>query len=550
MRCVNRLFVSLIFVMVIWLILFVSPALAQDWIKQESGATAHDLHDVDVVNQLLVFAAGSSFDPLPFPGDGLIVRTQDAGENWETVWDGDVPIYGICSLNANDIIAVGAVPFRGDGPMILRTENSGNSWDPVESPADTGTLWDVFCINDGLTAYAVGGVAPVSGESGPFADMEALILKTTNGGATWTHLSSGVERRLNGVYFVDATHGYAVGDGGNVLKTTDGVNFENLGPFANDRGVGYGFNNIFCVDMETCWAVKTALGEVVHKTIDGGESWTLQDSGLDMWNMEGVHFIDENLGWVTGQNQIRHTEDGGDNWEVDSTDISNDPHHIIPAGSINDVQFVSPPGMPNWLVGWAVGNDYWDRDIGETPETGRGVIFRYGEPFSCPPISPDLDEIECEWPNFPVPVWDEETNCHGGYECMEGTSIPEGEETDEEDEAQMARLFESEVDEDGEEDSFSKFMKNDRANFYVIQKNGIAKVIGVELRNGKVGKIGGKIEDSTLSVYLSQETLDRITSSDSPASEAFNAYKNKRITVKGETFGAKIKLFFARLFFK
>ena len=50
------------------------------------------------------------------------------------------------------------------------------------------------------------------------------ILKTTNGGATWTSQTSGTIYRLYSVYFTDVNTGYAVGDGGIILKTITGGN--------------------------------------------------------------------------------------------------------------------------------------------------------------------------------------------------------------------------------------------------------------------------------------------------------------------------------------
>ena len=48
------------------------------------------------------------------------------------------------------------------------------------------------------------------------------ILRTTDGGDTWTPQSSGTTNFLNGVSFVDANTGTAVGGEGTILRTTDG----------------------------------------------------------------------------------------------------------------------------------------------------------------------------------------------------------------------------------------------------------------------------------------------------------------------------------------
>lgn len=48
------------------------------------------------------------------------------------------------------------------------------------------------------------------------------IIRTDDGGATWTLQSSGTTNSLLGVSFVDANTGIAVGDSGTILRTDDG----------------------------------------------------------------------------------------------------------------------------------------------------------------------------------------------------------------------------------------------------------------------------------------------------------------------------------------
>lgn len=48
------------------------------------------------------------------------------------------------------------------------------------------------------------------------------ILKTTNAGTSWQQQASGTTAVLTDVHFVDFDDGFVVGDGGTILKTTDG----------------------------------------------------------------------------------------------------------------------------------------------------------------------------------------------------------------------------------------------------------------------------------------------------------------------------------------
>jgi hypothetical protein len=65
---------------------------------------------------------------------------------------------------------------------------------------------------DASTGYAVGGGLDVG-----------TILKTVNGGASWTSQTSGTTNAYFSVFFpVDALTGYVVGSNNTILKTTDG----------------------------------------------------------------------------------------------------------------------------------------------------------------------------------------------------------------------------------------------------------------------------------------------------------------------------------------
>ena len=58
--------------------------------------------------------------------------------------------------------------------------------------------------------------------TGQLLVMDGTILRTTNGGTTWTSQSSGTTNYLNGVSFTDANTGTVVGDNGTILRTTNG----------------------------------------------------------------------------------------------------------------------------------------------------------------------------------------------------------------------------------------------------------------------------------------------------------------------------------------
>jgi len=70
------------------------------------------------------------------------------------------------------------------------------------------------------------------------------IIKTTDGGTTWTLQNSGTTLRLTSVAFINSNTGYAVGIFGIIIKTTDGGNTWNQ----INSGTGQNLFSIFFVD--------------------------------------------------------------------------------------------------------------------------------------------------------------------------------------------------------------------------------------------------------------------------------------------------------------
>jgi photosystem II stability/assembly factor-like uncharacterized protein len=66
---------------------------------------------------------------------------------------------------------------------------------------------------------------------------------------------------------------------------------------------------VYFINPLTGWMAGDA-GVVLH-TIDGGNTWEFQNSGI---NNHEIYFRDENNGWVVGSGAIRHTTDGGQTW--------------------------------------------------------------------------------------------------------------------------------------------------------------------------------------------------------------------------------------------
>jgi photosystem II stability/assembly factor-like uncharacterized protein len=103
--------------------------------------------------------------------------------------------------------------------------------------------------------------------------------------------------KLNCVRFVDDNLGFAVGDCGTILKTTDGGETWTLktveskymlrSVFFTDANTGY------IVGGDETWAAYTT--GIILKTVNSGESWIIQNI-LEGIILSSVYFTDENTG--------------------------------------------------------------------------------------------------------------------------------------------------------------------------------------------------------------------------------------------------------------
>ena len=189
-------------------LVFSTSVFAQEWVKQESTANGYNLYDVHAVDQERVWAVGAGI-PGPAALGGVIMKTTNGGDLWETVLEHEEPLFGLCFFAGVRGIVVGdfdtELPSGGTGPTIFSTTNGGSTW-PQRNPGSDGlSLTDVECTNDGSTAFAVGSLA---NDPAPGLNIEAQVLKSTDSGVSWTHLDSNINDQMDDAFFLSPTEGY------------------------------------------------------------------------------------------------------------------------------------------------------------------------------------------------------------------------------------------------------------------------------------------------------------------------------------------------------
>ncbi|MBC7247323.1 MAG: hypothetical protein H5T73_06055 [Actinobacteria bacterium] len=171
---------------------------------------------------------------------------------------------------------------------IMKTTNGGDTWTPqVVIPQ---TVYAI-CAVDTQTVWAAG--------------QGGLLGKTTNGGATWVTQDSGTTADLHGIAAVNAQTAWAVGAGGTILKTTNG----GATWVPQTSGTTADLHGIAAVNAQTAWAV--GAGGTILKTTNGGATWVPQTSGTTV-TLRGVAALDALNAFAVGDDgTILRTEDGG-----------------------------------------------------------------------------------------------------------------------------------------------------------------------------------------------------------------------------------------------
>jgi photosystem II stability/assembly factor-like uncharacterized protein len=262
------------------------------------------------------------------PGISDLYRTIDGGLNWSYVYRFyTMNTYSIDFLNKD----TGWVSGFDYSTFLYRTTNGGVTWNYSTNidEYNGGTIRDIDYLSYN-TGWAVGFT---------YSSGDGYIRKTTDGG-TWTKKLATPSRSVNSVFFIDSNTGWAVGDLGLIVKSTN----------SGDNWQSITLNTDTLIDLEfinpnTGWCIsKTKL----YKTTNGGGFWSFTHADTNMI-MKAFTVIDENTGYAVGfktgivnEGKIKKTTNGGSNW-IEQQSYTNN--------FLNDVSFSSTD------MGWIVGNN-------------------------------------------------------------------------------------------------------------------------------------------------------------------------------------------------
>lgn len=212
-------------------------------------------------------------------------------------------LYSIRAINQNIAWTAGA------GGRVLRTTNGGNTWTSVGG-GRIGTN-DIYAIEARNADTAFVTTSPAAG---------TYIYRTTNGGASWDSVFFQAGGFVNAIKMFTATSGIAVGDPvgttWTILRTTNaGASWARTTTEPAVVGGEFGANNgLAFFAPGTLWMTPGSATNRIYRSTDQGTTWvssTLPFNGF----AAGVWFNTATLGAVgSNAGSVARSTDGGATW--------------------------------------------------------------------------------------------------------------------------------------------------------------------------------------------------------------------------------------------
>jgi photosystem II stability/assembly factor-like uncharacterized protein len=291
-------------------------------------------------------------------GIGIILHTTNGGTDWVQQFEVMSVLRDICFIDASTGTAVGGWPALTNIGIILKTTDSGITW--VEQLSGSfGCLYSITFTNS-VTGFAVG---VWEDQRGPLT----RFFQTTDGGNTWlqntTMIGNGY---FNDVFFTDFNNGTIAGStffGGTILRTTDGgqnwiLQISNTGELS---GVSF-------TDANNGWAVGDN-GTILHTT-NGGVSFVEEE---EINEIPSIYFLSNNFpNPFNPSTKINYSIPQSSNAEIKVFDILGNEIETL----VNEVK---PAGT--YELTWYAGNlpsgvYFYQLKAGEFIETKKMLLLK------------------------------------------------------------------------------------------------------------------------------------------------------------------------------
>ncbi len=262
------------------------------WVFNKSGGSG-DLVTVFFTSSERGFVAGD---------DGYLAFTVNGGRTWVKQ-----------SVDTKD--SINEIYFRSKdngylvaGKKMFLTDDGGGSWHEIKiyNPGDFKNAVPEFLsirFADKKRGLIVGSLLDKDEEV-----VDSLVMRTDDGGETWSRILVPSKRELFHLDFVSSSRGWIVGDKGIILVTYDGgLNWQ-----IQKSGTTNALYNVDFRDSDEGYAVG-GKGAIL-RTENGGNNWETVATNFPETFLR-VDFADDKTGWIVGyKGTILRSEDRGKTW--------------------------------------------------------------------------------------------------------------------------------------------------------------------------------------------------------------------------------------------
>jgi len=263
------------------------------WVKYNVGYN-YILRGIDFPENQdnIGYIAGES---LTYQGNGIVLKTTDAGSTWTPVWTGGGEgLEGSSFVDVNTGFVAGWPKLSAGWSGFGKTSDGGATWTSLPVVSDLYYFTDVV-FKDAANGILFGAT-----------NTNAGVWITSNGGTSWTNGTGLAGVPYHGCHVSGNTY-FLVDNAGHIQKsvnngltwatvyTIPGLTLTGIDFYDNNTGMACGDNG------------------VIVKTYDGGSTWVPQTIGTDIWHDFG--WDSPNHLYVCGTPEIvAESNDGGAPW--------------------------------------------------------------------------------------------------------------------------------------------------------------------------------------------------------------------------------------------
>jgi len=363
----------------------------ETWVKKDNGITEWDEltvrnFGVDPNNSDIVFAGceistgiqGYEFEKVR----GKIYKTEDGGENWRCVWEGDslIRFVLIDPTDSNIVYASSGIfdreALNNIGIGVLKSTDGGETWRQINNGISNlfvGFL-EMHPTNPKILFAAAG-----MNQQERYGYEDGGIFKTVDGGETWKKVLGDDSFTVvtispsnpNVVYAGSQQAFYRSDDGGNTWqkfwKPEEGC----WGP----PGVSPGFPISAVVDPDDPMTIfANNYGGGVFKSTDGAKTWVNCSNGYTGADLRGIAIDSKNptLIYCVGRSGTWKSLNGGIDWKGITSGVEN----AEPTGAEISSIAINPQNPYEIIIGGEAGRILKSINGGDSWQE----VFRHPQP--------------------------------------------------------------------------------------------------------------------------------------------------------------------------